>query len=79
MAINLSFEDDGTNWWVDSIWTYDAEPGGSVRTIDYSGPLFTTPLGEAFTGDVTLTSDAGGIAGTLNFKNLYLLPDFSNK
>jgi hypothetical protein len=48
----MYFGSDGTDWWVDEIRTYDGqEPGDWVSAL---GPFFTTPLGEAFEGDVTI-------------------------
>jgi hypothetical protein len=48
--LNMYFGSDGTDWWVDEIRTYDGyDPGEWVYAY---GPLFQTPLGEAFEGDV---------------------------
>ena len=50
--LNMYFGSDGSDWWVDEIRTYDGhEPGEWVFAY---GPFFTTPLGEAFEGDLTV-------------------------
>lgn len=50
--LNMYFGSDGTDWWVDEIRTYDGYPQGEW-VLAY-GPFFTTPLGEAYEGDVRI-------------------------
>lgn len=50
--LNLYFAADDTDWWVREIRTYDGHEQG--EWVYAYGPFFTTPLGEAFEGDVTV-------------------------
>ncbi len=56
--LNMYFGSDGTDWWVDEIRTYDGQEQGDW--VSALGPFFTTPLGEAFEGDVTVELLGGG-------------------
>jgi hypothetical protein len=72
--VNLYLEADETHWWVDEIRTSDGSAEGGW--IGYAGPLFKTPVGEPFYGDVHLVSDQGPIRGELAFDGLLLRPRF---
>jgi hypothetical protein len=50
--LNMYFGSDGSDWWVDEIRTYDGHERG--EWVYAYGPFFSTPLGEAFEGDVTV-------------------------
>jgi|GEM_PF-3849933 len=54
MRVNLYFRSDGTEWWSDEQRTYRGD--GRSEWITYTGEQFRSPLGVAFTGDVTLRS-----------------------
>jgi hypothetical protein len=75
--MNLYFEQDGTDWWVTELRTYDGD-ACSPDWIVYRGPLFQTPIGEAFSGDVRLQDGLGRIrdgrqvTGSLEFDGLRL-------
>lgn len=48
-----------------------------ARLDTVPGPLFETPLGEAYTGDVLLDSRIGNVPGTIEIRGLTLsVPDF---
>lgn len=72
--VNLYLAADETHWWVDLIRTYDGSAEGDW--IGYRGPLFRTPVGEPFYGDVHLVSDDGPVRGELEFDGLLLRPRF---
>jgi hypothetical protein len=57
----MYFRSDGTDWWVDEIRTRDGYDPAEWVVAD--GPFFTTPLGEAFEGDVTVDLLGQGRAG----------------
>ncbi len=65
---------DESDWWVDEIRTFDGSADGDW--IGYPGPLFKTPVGEPFYGDVHLVSDDGPVRGELDFDGLLLRPRF---
>jgi hypothetical protein len=48
----LYFGSDGREWWVDEIRTYDGHAEG--EWVYATGPLFRTPMGEPFAGDLDL-------------------------
>lgn len=52
MWLHLYFASDGTDWWVSEARTRDGEL--DADWIYYPGPVFRTPLGETFEGDVRL-------------------------
>lgn len=75
MRVNLYFEADADRWWVRELRTYDGQP--VPDWITYPGPLFATPLGETYAGDVELHSSLGNVPGTLQIRGLTLaVPDF---
>lgn len=57
MRLNIYFAADESHWWASELRTYD----GADRPdwLSYAGPLFRTPLGQPFTGDVDLASVDG--------------------
>ncbi len=72
--VNLYLAADETDWWVSEIGTSDGSADG--YWIRYPGPLFKTPVGEPFYGDVHLVSDLGPVHGELDFDGLLLRPRF---
>lgn len=76
----LYFGSDGTDWWVDEIRTRDGyDPAEWIYAY---GPFFTTPLGEAYEGDVRIDllgegrpRDAGSrVPGVLTVEGMRLTP-----
>lgn len=66
---------DEDSWWASDLRTYDGQP--TPDWITYRGPLFETPLGETYQGDVLLNSDDGNVPGTIEVLGLSLtVPDF---
>jgi hypothetical protein len=80
MRLYMYFEAVGAVWHCYEMRTYDGQPGGHWDWIYYTGPFFESPLGEAFTGSVTLESDSDNedneYSGQVQFVNLRLLPTF---
>jgi hypothetical protein len=75
MRLNLYFEADADRWWVRELRTYDGQP--VPDWITYPGPLFETPLGETYAGEVELHSSLGNVPGTLEIRGLALaVPGF---
>jgi hypothetical protein len=75
MRVNLYFRADAEHWWVSELRTYDGQP--TPDWITFPGPLFETPLGEAYSGDVLLDSTIGTVPGTIEIRGLELsVPDF---
>ena len=75
MRLNLYLKADAERWWVSELRTYDGQP--TPDWITYPGPLFETPLGEAYEDDVTLHSDQGNVPGAIEIRGLRLaVPDF---
>jgi hypothetical protein len=75
MRLNLYLDADEDSWWVRELRTYDGQP--VPDWITYPGPLFETPLGETYAGDVVLNSRNGNVSGTLEVRGLTLsVPDF---
>jgi hypothetical protein len=75
MRLNLYLDADEDSWWVRELRTYDGQP--TPDWITFPGPLFETPLGEAYAGDVVLDSRNGNVPGTLEVHGLTLsAPDF---
>jgi hypothetical protein len=75
MRLNLYFEAGVDKWWVRELRTYDGQP--VPDWITYPGPLFETPLGEMFAGDVLLDSSlidgaSGNVPGTIEMRGLVL-------
>lgn len=52
--INLYFQSDGTDWWVNEIRTYDGQAGGQWIEPPAEGEYFRSPLGTSFVGDLDL-------------------------
>ncbi len=75
MRVNLYFKADTEHWWVSELRTYDGQP--TPDWITFPGPLFETPLGEVYNGDVLLNGGQGHVPGTVEIGNLRLsIPDF---
>ena len=78
MRLVMRFEAVGDVWHFSSMFTNDGQE--DPDNIWYTGPFFVSPLGEAFTGSVTLESDPASEAypysGEVRFVNLRLLPAF---
>lgn len=78
MRLIMDFEAVGDVWHCSSMITNDGQEDWD--NIWYTGPFFESPLGEAFTGTVTLESDPASEAypysGEVRFVNLRLLPAF---
>lgn len=70
MRVYIYFASDGVNWWATEIRTYGALDGSWIY-YKAGAPYFTSPLGQAYTGDITLTSDSNdaGDVGQLIIKN----------
>lgn len=69
MRLYLYFGGDDTHWWVDEVRTYDGSAAGEWTV--FRGPLFRTPNGQPFSGEVTLT-DAAPTPATVRFVALRL-------
>lgn len=69
MRLNLYFAADGRDWWVSEIRTYDGRD--PADWIYYKGVFFKRPLGQAFAGDVDLSSSLP-FPGRLVFRGLQL-------
>jgi hypothetical protein len=80
MRVNLYLAADEDSWWVRELRTYDGQP--TPNWITFPGPLFETPLGEAYAGDVELDSALiegaqGNVPGTFEIRGMTLsAPDF---
>lgn len=75
VRLNLYLAADATSWWISELRTDDGQP--IPDWITYPGPLFETPLGEAFHGDVALESADGAVPGAIEIGGLSLtVPDF---
>jgi hypothetical protein len=75
--LNLYFAADETDWWVSELRTYNGRPDGDW--ISYGGPLFRTPIGESFRGDVRLvgfgrTPEGPLVQGVLEMTGMELSP-----
>ena len=66
----LYFAADETDWWVSELRTRDGFP--DADWITYTGPFFTTPIGESYTGDISLASEDGRVPGAIEFVNVVL-------
>lgn len=66
MMMNVYFNSDGKNWWVDTIRVSDG--GSESRWVTFKGRFFESPLGTPFTGDLDLTQGST----TLHMKNVKL-------
>jgi len=71
MLMNIYFAADAHNWWATEIRTYNGKAGDAADWIEYMGKRFTTPLGQAFDGNVDL-SPTDGQAGHLSITGLHL-------
>lgn len=70
MRLNLYFAADDHDWWVTEVRTGDGlQP---LDWVSYPGPLFKTPLGGTWVGDVDLSSSAGKVPGRLTILGLHL-------
>jgi hypothetical protein len=72
MRLSLYFAADGHDWWVSNLATYNGRSNGDW--IAYRGPLFRTPLGAAFAGDVDLAPDSAPSGAHLHIANMRLQP-----
>ncbi|MBA2255500.1 MAG: hypothetical protein H0W07_10350 [Chloroflexi bacterium] len=70
MRMNLYFAADEGSWWVSELRTYNGAVNGDW--LFYGGPLFRTPLGQSFIGDIDLVSADG--RGRLQFKGARIEP-----
>jgi hypothetical protein len=52
--LNLYFEADGRNWWIDEVRTWDSA-AKEGRDATFAGPYALTPLGQAYSGDLDLS------------------------
>jgi hypothetical protein len=76
MRLNIYFAANGTNWWVSELRTYNGHQNGDW--VYFDGPLFTTPLGSAYTGDVDLTASTDGMTSRLRISGMELQPFLSS-
>jgi hypothetical protein len=73
MRLYVYFAADERDWWVSEMRTYDGRSPG--EWVYYEGPLFRTPLGESFRGDVDLSSTSSrspSVPGQLHLRGLTL-------
>lgn len=71
MRLYMYFHANQNQWWASEIRTYNGNASGDW--IYYTGPFFTTPLGQSFSGNIVLNSDPDQtIKGTIRFDKLYL-------
>ncbi len=70
--LNLYLAADETDWWVSELRTRDGFPAADADGITYTGPFFTTPIGQSYNGDVSLTSEDGRVPGAIEFVNMVL-------
>jgi hypothetical protein len=70
MAMNIYFASDRHDWYATEIRTYDGHAYG--KWIEYLGEQFRTPLGQAFTGDVSLRPSDGTSGAHLSLTGLQL-------
>jgi len=70
MRMNLYFAADERSWWVSELRTYNGAVNGDW--LFYGGPLFRTPLGQSFIGDIDLVSADG--RGRIQFKGARIEP-----
>ncbi|CAN5763241.1 hypothetical protein BH23CHL7_BH23CHL7_04780 [soil metagenome] len=52
MRLNIYFGADQTHWWVDELRVYDGRP--VAHWVTFEGPMFRTPLGRSYSGNVNL-------------------------
>lgn len=69
MRLNFYFAADEGDWWVSEIRTYDGRD--PADWITYKGVFFKRPLGQAFAGDVDVSSSLP-FPGRLAFRDLRL-------
>jgi hypothetical protein len=72
--LNLYFAADATDWWVSEARMYDDQVP-DPDWISFIGPFFRTPIGQAFHGDVALTSDRGRVSGEIRMSAATIDPD----
>jgi len=70
MRLYLYFAADDSHWWVTEMRTYDGSSRGGW--IHYPGPLFRTPLGGTYAGDVAATGGRGDVPGSVRIDGLRL-------
>lgn len=71
MRLFIYFAADSADWWVTEMRTYDGRSPGNWAY--YDGPLFRTPIGRTFRGNVDLVSDrTDTIPGHLHVDGLVL-------
>lgn len=70
----LYFDADATDWWVSEARIYDNQQP-DPDWITFPGPLFRTPIGEAFHGEIALTSDHGRVGGEIRMSGATIDPD----
>jgi hypothetical protein len=73
MRFFLYFSADATGWQVDEMRTYNGQTGYDADWLYYEGPLFRSPLGATFAGDVDLNnSPSDTLRGELHLRGLRL-------
>lgn len=65
------FQSDGTEWWSEEFRVYDGTAASEWST--FTGDFFRRPVGEAFTGDIDVSS-SDGRAARLVIRNATLQP-----
>ena len=71
MRVFIYFAADANEWWADEIRTYNGQVRGDW--IFYYGDFFRTPIGSAYTGNVTLRTDKNSPhKGMIRFQGLEL-------
>ena len=72
MRLYFYFGADAHDWWVTNLTTYNGR--SQPDWIGYRGPLFRTPLGSAFAGDVDLVPTGAPTGAHLRITNMRLQP-----
>jgi hypothetical protein len=72
MRLYFYFGADAHFWWVSNLATYNGR--SQPDWIGYRGPLFRTPLGSAFAGDVDLVPDGAPSGARLHIAAMRLQP-----
>ncbi len=70
MRLYLYFARAGGRWNVSQVQHWDGAP--TPTWVFYTGPLFDSPVGQPFTGDVDLMPDPGQADVSLHFRGLTL-------
>jgi hypothetical protein len=72
MRLFFYFAADAHDWWVSNLTTYNGR--SNPDWIGYRGPLFRSPLGSAFVGDVDLVPAGAPSGAHLRIANMHLQP-----